>query len=44
MKGGLSVGGSPKMHSIPSLSRVGHFHFGRKHVHGSSHEGMVLSK
>ena len=43
VKGGLSVGGAPRMHNILGVSRVGHLHLGRSHVHGSSHEGMVLS-
>jgi hypothetical protein len=43
VKCGLFVHGAPKMHNVPSLSRVGHLHIGRLHVHGSSYEGMVLS-
>jgi hypothetical protein len=43
VKGGLLLGGAPKMHNILGLSQVEHLHLDRNHVHGSSHEGMVLS-
>ena len=43
VKGGLLVDGAPKMHNILGLSQVEHLHLDRYHVHGSSHEGMVLS-
>jgi hypothetical protein len=39
VKGGLCVGGAPKMHNMSSLSQARHIHL----VHGRSHEGMVLS-
>jgi hypothetical protein len=29
VKGGLCIGGAPKMHDISGLSRVGHLHLGR---------------
>jgi hypothetical protein len=29
VKGGLSVGGTPRMHNISGLSRAGHLHLGR---------------
>ena len=35
IKGGLSVGGAPKMHYISGLSQFGHLHLGRQHVQGS---------
>jgi hypothetical protein len=43
VKGGLFVGGAPKMHNLSGLSQVGHLYLRRWHMHGSSHEGMVLS-
>ena len=29
VKGGLSIGGAPKMHNISGLSQFGHLHLGR---------------
>ena len=43
MKGGLSVCGAPKTHIVSGLCRAEHLHLGRQHVHGSTHECMVLS-
>ena len=42
MKGGLAEGGAPRTHNIFGRSLVGHWHCGRKHVQGRSHEGTVL--
>ena len=36
-------GWAPEMHNTLGLSQVGHLHLGGWHVHGSSHEGIVLS-
>ena len=42
VKGGLFVGGAPKMHNISGLSRAEHLYLGREDVHGSSHEDILL--
>ena len=39
---GLFVGGAHRMHNVSCLSGNVHVHLNRQHVHGSSHEGMVL--
>ena len=43
VKVGSSLSGAPKMHNVLSLNQARHLHLRREHVHGSSHEGMVLS-
>ena len=41
---GSSVGGVPRRNKLSRHSLVKHLHHGRKHVHRSSHEGIVLSR
>jgi hypothetical protein len=41
MKGGLTMGGAPRMHNMYGQNLAGHLHLGRQHVHMNSHEGIV---
>ena len=39
---GLASGGAPSIHKMSSLSPEGQVHLCRWHVHGRSHDGMML--
>lgn len=36
------MGGVPRSHSLSRRSLVKHLHCGRNHVHGSSHDNIIL--
>lgn len=42
VNGGSTFGGTPMRHNMFGCRQAGHLHLGMKHVHGKSHDEVVL--